>query len=160
LNVFPIRLPALRERGDDIFLLAEAFGRRFAERMGRRFEELTDENKILLKAYSWPGNVRELQNVIERALILSSGRKLELSRAMPQADDGQQDAAVPAGLIAPQPAKVLSAIELEELEKRNLLRALEECGWKISGAKSVSALLGLPASTVSSRIKALGIRRR
>jgi PAS domain S-box-containing protein len=160
LNVFPIRLPALRERGDDIFLLAEAFGQRFAERMGRRLEELTDENKILLKAYSWPGNVRELQNVIERALILSSGRKLELSRAMPQADDGQEDAAVPAGSIAPQPAKVLSAVELEELEKRNLLRALEECGWKISGAKSVSALLGLPPSTVSSRIKALGIRRR
>jgi transcriptional regulator with GAF, ATPase, and Fis domain len=160
LNVFPIRLPALRERGEDIFLLAEALGRRFAERMGRRFEELTDEDKGLLKAYSWPGNVRELQNVIERALILSSGHKLELTRAMPQADDGQQDAAVPAGSITPQPAKVLSAIELEELEKRNLLRALEECGWKISGAMSVSALLGLPPSTVSSRIKALGIRRR
>ncbi len=90
LNVFPIRLPSLRERGDDILLLAEAFGRRFAERMGRRFDELTDEDKQLLKAYSWPGNVRELQNVIERALILSSGRKLDLSRAMPQADGGEQ----------------------------------------------------------------------
>ena len=160
LNVFPIRLPALRERGEDIFLLAEALGRRFAERMGRRFEELTDEDKGLLKAYPWPGNVRELQNVIERALILSSGHKLELTRAMPQADDGQQDAAVPAGSITPQPAKVLSAIELEELEKRNLLRALEECEWKISGAKGVSTLLGLAPSTVSSRIKALGIGRR
>jgi len=159
LNVFPIRLPALRERGDDIFLLAEALGRRFAERMGRRFEALADEDKRLLKAYSWPGNVRELQNVIERALILSSGRKLDLSRAMPQADGGEQAEAVPAASTAPQPAKVLCAVELEEFEKRNLLRALETCGWKISGAEGVSALLGLPPSTVSSRMKALGIRR-
>jgi transcriptional regulator with GAF, ATPase, and Fis domain len=159
LNVFPIRLPALRERGDDVFLLAEALGRRFAERMGRRFEELTDEDKRLLKAYSWPGNVRELQNVIERALILSSGRKLDLSRAMPQRDGVEQAEAVPAASTAPQPAKVLCAVELEEFEKRNLLRALETCGWKISGAEGVSALLGLPPSTVSSRMKALGIRR-
>jgi PAS domain S-box-containing protein len=159
LNVFPIRVPALRERGDDIFLLAEAFGRRFAERMGRRFEELTDEDRWLLKAYSWPGNVRELQNVVERALILSSGRKLDLSRAMPQADGGKQAEAVTAASTALHPAKVLSAVELEEFEKRNLLRALETCGWKISGAEGVSALMGLPASTVSSRIKALGIRR-
>ena len=85
LNVFPIRVPSLQERGEDILLLAAAFGRRFAERMGRRFEELTEEDKGLLKACAWPGNVRELQNLIERALILSSGHKLELSRAMPQA---------------------------------------------------------------------------
>jgi PAS domain S-box-containing protein len=159
LDVFPIRVPALRERGDDTFLLAESFGRRFAERMGRRFEALTDEDKRLLKAYSWPGNVRELQNVIERALILSSGRKLDLSRAMPQADGGEEAEVVPAASTAPQSAKVLSAVELEEFEKRNLLRALEMCGWKISGAEGVSALLGLPPSTVSSRMKALGIRR-
>ena len=157
LNVFPIRLPSLQERGDDILLLAEALGRRFAQRMGRRFDELTDGDKQLLKAYSWPGNVRELQNVIERALILSSGRRLELSRAMPQADGGEWAGNVPAAAI--QPAKILSAAELEQFEKGNLLRALETCGWKISGAKGVSALLGLPPSTVSSRIKALGIRR-
>jgi transcriptional regulator with GAF, ATPase, and Fis domain len=81
LNVFPIRLPALRERGDDIFLLAEAFGQRFAERMGRRFEGLTDEDKRLL-------NVRELQNVIEHALILSSGGNFDLSRALPRLERG------------------------------------------------------------------------
>jgi formate hydrogenlyase transcriptional activator len=150
---------ALRERGDDIYLLAEAFGRRFGERMGCRFEALTDEEKRLLKAYSWPGNVRELQNVIERALILSSGRKLELSRAMPQQCGGERTEAVPAATTAPQPAKVFSAIELEEFEKRNLLRALETCGWKISGPEGVSALMGLPPSTVASRMKALGIRR-
>ena len=111
----------------------------------------------MLKACAWPGNVRELQNVIERALILSSGHKLELSRAMPQADGGEWAGNVPAAAI--QSAKILSAAELEQFEKGNLLRALETCGWKISGAKGVSALLGLPPSTVSSRIKALGIRR-
>jgi transcriptional regulator with GAF, ATPase, and Fis domain len=159
LNVFPIRVPSLQERGEDILLLAEAFGRRFAERTGRRFEELTEEDKRLLEAYAWPGNVRELQNVIERALIVSSGHQLELSRAMPQADGGEQAGDVPAASSAIQAAKVLSAAEVEQFEKGNLLRALERCGWKISGAKGVSALLGLPASTVSSRIKTLGIRR-
>ena len=76
---------------------------------------------------------------------------------MPQADGGERPGNVPAAAI--QPAKILSAAELEQFEKGNLLRALETCGWKISGAKGVSALLGLPPSTVSSRIKALGIRR-
>ena len=146
LNVFPIRVPSLQERGEDILLLEEAFGRRFAERMGRRFEVLTEEDKGLLKACAWPGNVRELQNVIERALILSSGRRLDLSRAMPQANGGEQDADVLAASTSSQPARVLCAAELEELEKRNLLRALETCGWKISGAKGVSSLLGLPPS--------------
>jgi transcriptional regulator of acetoin/glycerol metabolism len=74
-------------------------------------------------------------------------------------DGSEQAETVPAASTAPQPAKVLSAIELEELEKRNLLRALETCGWKISGTEGVSALMGLPPSTVSSRMKALGIRR-
>ena len=83
LNVFPIRLPSLRERGDDILLLAEAFGLRFAERMGRRFDELTERERAA-ESLRLAGNVRELQNVIERALILSSGRKLELSRACPR----------------------------------------------------------------------------
>jgi transcriptional regulator with GAF, ATPase, and Fis domain len=159
LNVFPIRLPALRERGDDIFLLAEAFGRRFAERMGRRFEQLTDEDKRLLKAYCWPGNVRELQNVIERALIQSSGGKLDLSRAIPYGEGSAEPEALAVGSTASQPERVFNSDELEEFERRNLLRALEMCGWKISGEKGVAALLGLPPSTVSSRIKALGIQR-
>ena len=78
---------------------------------------------------------------------------------MPQVDGGEQVETAAAALSASQPTKVLSAAELEEFEKRNLLRALETCGWKISGAKGVSALLGLPPSTVSSRIKALRIQR-
>ena len=160
LNVFPIRLPDLCEREDDIILLAEAFAQRFAARMGRRFERLTPEEQQLLKSYPWPGNVRELQNVIERALILSSGRKLDLSRAMPLPDGRlAPEAAAGSSSTTDNPAKVLTALQLEEFERRNLLRALETCGWKISGSEGVAALLGLPPSTVASRIKALGISR-
>jgi formate hydrogenlyase transcriptional activator len=152
LNVFPIRLPALRERGDDIFLLAEAFGQRFAERMGRRFEGLTDEDKRLL-------NVRELQNVIEHALILSSGGNFDLSRALPRLERGGEPEALVVNPLSSRSEKVLNSEELQEFERRNLLRALEMCGWKISGGRGVAALMGLPPSTVSSRIKALGIHR-
>jgi formate hydrogenlyase transcriptional activator len=157
LNVFPIRLPALRERDDDIFLLAEAFGQRFAKRMGRRFEGLTDEDKALLKAYCWPGNVRELQNVLERALILSSNGKLDLSRAIPRRDGRMQLEVT--SINSADCEKVLSCHELQELERRNLVRALEICRWKISGERGVATLMDLPPSTVASRIKALGIRR-
>ena len=127
--------------------------------MGRRFDELTEEDRRQLRSYSWPGNVRELQNVIERALILCSGRKLDLSRGMPRLDSGEDFGAVSIDSSHLQPGKVLNSLEFEEFERRNLLRALETCGWKISGVGSVSALMGLPPSTISSRIKALGIRR-
>jgi PAS domain S-box-containing protein len=158
LNVFPIRVPSLRERGDDICLLAEAFVRRFAERMGRRFEDLTDQDRNLLRSYDWPGNVRELQNVIERALILSPTHALDLGRAMSRPDEAQIESANVAS-AGRQQSRVLTAAEIEDLEKNNLILALEKCGGKISGAESVSALMGLPPSTIASRIKVLGIRR-
>ncbi|HEU4678398.1 MAG TPA: sigma 54-interacting transcriptional regulator [Terrimicrobiaceae bacterium] len=159
LNVFPIRVPALRERGDDICLLAEAFVRRFAARIGRRFEELTDQDRKMLRSYDWPGNVRELQNVIERALILSPARTLDLGRALPRPEDGAEIESAHADLDARPQMRVLTAVEMEELEKRNLLLALDKSEWKISGVDGAASLLGLPASTIASRIKALGIRR-
>lgn len=159
LDVFPIRVPALRERGDDICLLAEAFVRRFAERMGRRFEDLTDRDRELLRSYDWPGNVRELQNVIERALILSPARTLDLGRAIPRPDNGAEIESACADPAARPQIRVLTAVEMEDLEKRNLLLALEKSEWKISGVDGAAMLLGLPASTIASRIKALGIRR-
>ena len=113
----------------------------------------------MLKAYCWPGNVRELQNVIERALIQSSGGKLDLSQAIPRGAGSAEAEVLAVGSRASQPDRVLNCNELEEFERRNLVRALESCGWKISGEKGVAALLGLPPSTVSSRIKALGIQR-
>jgi transcriptional regulator of acetoin/glycerol metabolism len=113
----------------------------------------------LLKSYAWPGNVRELQNVIERALILSSGHALDLSRAMPRLDDEAPVEPMEAASADHRQARILTAAEIEELEKKNLLLALEKCGWKISGAKGVSIVMGLPPSTIASRMKTLGIRR-
>jgi formate hydrogenlyase transcriptional activator len=156
LNVFPLRVPPLRERGSDVALLARAFADRFARRMGRRLDALHPDDFRRLQDYSWPGNVRELQNVIERAIIFSTGFRLDLNRAMPET-------AVP----APPPvqagdgaARILSAKELASLERANIERALAACGGKISGENGAACRLGLPPSTLNSRIKALGIPRQ
>jgi len=156
LDVFPLYLPALRERGRDIELLAEEFARRFARRMGKRVNPLHDQQLRLLRSYEWPGNVRELQNVIERAIILASGSRVELERAM--------GGAAPAKAIGtrdgpPELARVLTAKEMLELERANLARALETCAGKVSGEDGAARLLGVPASTLASRMKALGIRK-
>jgi PAS domain S-box-containing protein len=157
LNVFPIHLPPLRVRGEDVALLAETFARRMARRMGRRFERLQEEDAALLRAYDWPGNVRELQNVIERALILSNGSGLALLRALPS--DAARNLPTPSFQTS-SVSRVLTAAELAELERANLSRAVESAGGKISGANGVAALLGLPPSTVASRMKAMGITVR
>lgn len=157
LNVFPVRVPALRERGADIVLLARAFVERFARRMGRRIEPLHPDDVRRLQEYHWPGNVRELQNVIERALILATGSRVDLQRALPAG------VAIPTVCAeAPNDAapRILNAIELEAIERLNLERALEAAGGKISGAGGAAEILGLPPSTVSSRMKALGLQRK
>jgi len=159
LHVFPIHIPPLRERGGDVELLAAAFVRRFVRRLGKRIGALNDEHFKRLRSYDWPGNVRELQNVIERAIILTSGPELQLERAMagfttpPLAGTR---AAVPA---AEDPIRVLTARELEEFERSNIIQALESCGWRISGESGAARLLGIPPTTLSSRMKVLEIRR-
>jgi transcriptional regulator with GAF, ATPase, and Fis domain len=155
LNVFPVHIPALRERGKDVELLATAFTHRFARRMGKHIKPLTDEQLKRLRSYDWPGNVRELQNVIERAIILTSGSDLQLERAM-----SGFHASTPAPVGAAADANlVLTAREMEQLERANILRALESCRWRISGENGASRLLGVPASTLSSRMKALRIKK-
>jgi PAS domain S-box-containing protein len=156
LNVFPLRVPPLRERGSDVALLARAFAERFARRMGRRLDPLHPDDFRRLRDYSWPGNVRELQNVIERAIIFSSGSRLDLNRAMP----GTPAPAPPTVHTSDGDARILSAKELESLERANIERALAACGGKISGEKGAACRLGLPPSTLNSRIKALGIQRQ
>jgi PAS domain S-box-containing protein len=156
LNVFPVRVPSLRERGADIALLAKAFVERFARRMGRRIEPLHPDDVRRLQDYHWPGNVRELQNVIERALILATGSRIDLQRALPAGVTApplpveSADGAVP---------RILNAAELEAIERLNLERALVAANGKISGPNGVAEILGLPASTVASRMKALGIQK-
>jgi transcriptional regulator with GAF, ATPase, and Fis domain len=155
LNVFPIHIPPLRERTGDIDLLAEAFAERFARRMGRRFDKLGADDLRVLRGYAWPGNVRELQNVIERALILARGPKIDLGHALPQADVAE----LQESCAAADDVRILTGTQLEELERTNLQRALEASGWKIAGPNGAAARLGLPPSTVTSRAKALGLSR-
>ena len=156
LNVFPLRIPPLRERGNDVSLLARAFAERLAKRMGRRIDSLHADDLRRLQEYSWPGNVRELQNVIERAIIFSSGPRLDLNRAMPQVTEPL----VPVATSLDTEARIVSANELQSFERTNIKRALQECGGKISGRDGAASRLGVPPSTLSSRMKALGIERR
>jgi PAS domain S-box-containing protein len=156
LNVFPLRVPPLRERGTDIALLARAFAERFARRMGRRLDPLHPDDFRRLQDYSWPGNVRELQNVIERAIIFSTGTRLDLNRAMPESAVASPPQANAVDGLEPQ---ILTAKEMESLERTNIERALAACDGKVSGENGAARRLGFPPSTLSSRMKALGIQR-
>ena len=156
LNVFPIRLPPLRERGEDVVRLASIFAQRLAAKMGRTLTPLTSDDASRLQAYSWPGNVRELQNVIERAVITAQGGILNLNRALPEAPSAYRPTG--AKTLSAFDA-ILSAKELEGLERANILRALETTKWKVSGENGAASLLGLNASTLSSRMKALKIQK-
>jgi transcriptional regulator with GAF, ATPase, and Fis domain len=153
--VFPIRIPALRERGRDVGLLADAFARRFAKRMGKRIEPLSDDQLKLLRGYDWPGNVRELQNVIERAIILSSSPRLELERAM-TGTTASPDLAASSGSALD---RIMTVDEMLELERANIIRALAAAKGKVSGEDGAARLVGIPPSTFSSRMKALGIEK-
>ena len=157
LNVFPIAIPPLRERGRDIEQLAEVFASRFSRRMGKHLQPLQEAQFQLLRGYNWPGNVRELQNVIERAVILTDGPVIALERAMTGiAGDAPGDSS-----SAPRTGDgpILTASQFEEMEKDNILRAMEACAWTVSGEAGAARLLGIPPTTLSSRLKSMGIRK-
>jgi PAS domain S-box-containing protein len=149
LNVFPIAVPPLRERGEDVVLLASEFAKRFATALRRTVEPLSEACARRLRGYAWPGNVRELQNVIERAVITAHDGRLNLERALPEADAGPRVAG----------GAILTEAEMRELERRNILRALEATGWRVAGPDGAARQLGAKPSTLNSRMKALGIRR-
>lgn len=156
LNVFPVRLPPLRERGDDVVRLASVFAQRFAMKMGRTLAPLSASDARRLQTYHWPGNVRELQNVIERAVITSTDGRLNLDRALPEVSPSSTS---PVQSEATSPGAIRTARELEQLERANILRALEAANWKVSGDKGAASLLGMNPSTLSSRMKALKIQK-
>ncbi|HEX2931708.1 MAG TPA: sigma 54-interacting transcriptional regulator [Candidatus Binatia bacterium] len=157
LNVFPIRLPPLRERREDIGALATAFAQKFARRMGRAPQPLTVDCLHRLESYNWPGNVRELQNIIERAVITSHDGQLNLDRALPESVHAMT---VPLEHAGAGIKRVHTAKELEELERQNIIAALESADWKIAGSNGAAQLLGMKPTTLSSRMKALAIERQ
>jgi PAS domain S-box-containing protein len=157
VNVFPIRLPPLRERGEDVVMLANTFVQHFAQRMGRDVAPLSPDSLRRLTTYHWPGNVRELQNVIERAVITAQNGQLNLDRALP---DVEEKISSPHESFKQEAAPCIRTIqELEDFECQNILLALEQSGWKVSGEKGAAKLLGINSSTLASRMKALGITR-
>ena len=160
LSVFPIDVPPLRERGDDIVQLASHFLEKICQDFGHRPLSLGRQHLELMRNYDWPGNVRELKNVIERAVILSRGKVLRLDLAMA---DIPRPASVSAPVLAGpdgngKPA-LMTEQELLELQKNNLLAALTATGWRVSGPRGAAALVGLKPSTFTDRIKKFGIAR-
>jgi formate hydrogenlyase transcriptional activator len=149
LNVFPIPLPPLRERRDDIPLLVRYFTQKYARRMNRRIETIPSEAMEALTNWNWPGNVRELENFIERAVILTRGSALHVPLA--ELRNGGEAA----------PPTVTGALTtLEEAEREHILRALQECKWVVGGPAGAAARLGLKRTTLQSRMQKLGIVRR
>jgi formate hydrogenlyase transcriptional activator len=144
LNVFPIVMPPLRERRADIPKLVRYFVQQVARRMGKRIETINSETMEELARYSWPGNIRELQNIIERAVILSSGTVLKVPEG-----ELQSSREIAGGM--PQ--------TMEEAERHHILQALEEANWVVGGPQGAAARLGLKRSTLQSRMQKLGISR-
>ena len=153
LNVVPIEVPPLRERGDDVVVLAAAVAARVGKRMGRTVEPLSADDVARLRAYAWPGNVRELQNVIERAVITSADGRLDLTRFL-QAGPVSAPAATDRSRGA-----IRTVRELEELERESIIAALESAGGQVAGTHGAAARLGTKPSTLRSRMKAFGINR-
>jgi transcriptional regulator with GAF, ATPase, and Fis domain len=158
LNVFPIEMPSLRDHSEDIPQLAAHFIKVFAHRLNRPAPYLTEANLIDLKSYDWPGNVRELHNIIERALILSpQGRlRFDLPRIGVDAAPAVRD--LREGL-AGSTESILTDSEIKALQKRSLLAALIQSGWKIYGTDGAARVLGVKPTTLIERMRRLGIKR-
>jgi PAS domain S-box-containing protein len=154
LNVFPIHLPPLRERGEDVLEIAEAFIEKHARILNKKAEGLDEASRRLLLHYPWPGNVRELQNIIERALIMSRNGRLDIASLL-QITPSSTDSVSPEA----NGEQIFTAGQLRDIERDNILRALRHTRWRISGPEGAAALLGLPATTLNSKIRALGIER-
>jgi len=144
LHVFPLQVPPLRDRKEDIPLLAQHFVKKYSSRFGRTVSLITKKVMKELCAYSWPGNVRELENVIERAMITSLGNKLNLGNALP---------------IATKSQLKNEFCTLEELERSHILKTLKHTHWKVSGKGGAAQLLGLKRTTLEARMKKLNIQR-
>ncbi len=145
LHVFPIHIPPLRERPDDIPLLVNHFMKKFNRLNGKNVETVSKKVMKSLTRYHWPGNIRELENTIERAVIISQGTRLELGyHFLSQVENGESSDEL---------------LPLDEVEKRYILRVLEHTNWRISGEKGAADILNMKPTTLDSRLKKLGITR-
>ena len=140
LNVFPITVPPLRERPEDIPLLVWTFVRRFEKKMGKRIEHIPRKKMEDLQHYPWPGNVRELRNVIEHAMIVNSGKTLEMS------------------LLQKVTPEIPANLSLEEVERKYILDVLQKNDWRLSGKGGAAEILGLKRTTLQSKMKKLDIQ--
>jgi DNA-binding NtrC family response regulator len=141
LNVFAIEVPPLRDRPEDILMLVWSFVRDFEKKMGKRIEGIPRRTMEALQRYQWPGNVRELRNVIEHAMIISNGNKL--------------DVRIPLAAAKASPA----SHALADVERHHILNVLQRTKWRLTGEGGAAEQLGLKRTTLQSRMKKLGIKR-
>jgi formate hydrogenlyase transcriptional activator len=144
LNVFPIPLPALRERREDIPALVEHFVEIYSRRMDKKIEHIAPETMSALTSHPWPGNIRELQNFIERSVIVTSGNVLQPPIGSLQSCAG---------------AESLGAVTLEDAEREHIRKILEQTRWVVAGPNGAAARLGIKRSTLYFRMQKLGISR-
>lgn len=152
LNVFPIEVPPLRERGDDVCELANYFSQNFANKLGINIKPLSDKDISVLDRYSFPGNIRELQNIIERAVITSKNGMMDLRSILP---NNKYD-----NVLNKYESHIYTSKELLQFERENIIRALQKSNWRIYGENGAAKILGIPSTTLSSRIKALEIEKK
>ncbi|MFL6282625.1 MAG: sigma 54-interacting transcriptional regulator [Pyrinomonadaceae bacterium] len=158
LSVYPVTLPPLRERREDIPLLVGHFVKQFATKMGKQIETIPHQAMAALQSYDWPGNIRELRNVIERAVIITRGPALRLSNDMRPRPKGE-GAPSPGTPFDTEPALFPATETLEQSEYNLILRTLKRVNWKVEGPGGAAELLDINPSTLRTRIKKLGINR-
>lgn len=156
LNVFPLKVPPLRERTSDIPQLTMFFLSHFARKLGKKLESVSQDTMDLLVSYSWPGNVRELQNIIERGVVLAQGTVLKLDRDLVPASSRTRQ---PLEVSHPRVDAPLEGLTLEQVERKHILSVLDQVKWVIEGSKGAAQLLKLHPNTLRSRMKKLGISR-
>jgi len=146
LNVFPIVVPSLSERKEDIPLLAMYFTNKYANRLGKYIKSISSDTLDKFKNYSWPGNIRELENIVERAVILTIGEELEIGNEH-------------FGALSEETSKHVSHTRLEDIERDHIVNILNKTKWRVNGEKGAAVILGINPNTLRSRILKLGIKK-